>query len=60
MRQGEQCVRLAGAAPLAGECGPPVRPMDGQAAVIFVVLAVLLALMLGMIERWMRRCADGR
>lgn len=54
MRQGEQCVRLAGAAPLAGECGPPVRPMDGQAAVIFIGMALGLALLLGMIERVMR------
>ena len=44
MRQGEQCVRLAGAAPLAGECGPPVRPMDGQAAAIFIGMALGLAL----------------
>ena len=54
MRQGEQCVRLAGAAPLAGECGPPVRPMDGQAAASFIGMALGLALLLGMIERVMR------
>lgn len=52
---GEQCVKLAGAAPLAGECGPPVRPMDGQAAVVMIVALALLVLVLGMIERWMRR-----
>ena len=56
----EQCVRLAGAAPLAGECGPPVRPMDGQAAAVMVVALVVLALVLGMIERWMRGGDDER